>query len=489
VEASATTDDVPEIDLQNIQGNIAGFNKPHQRYVLLQFPNQDSARGFLRGSYREIDTAAHVAEANRSYKRAKSKGREPEKHRWFNLVLSHNGLQVLGAPELESFEVAFREGMAARAANLGDVDGSDPANWLKVFKSDVHAVAILAADLPEDLDKVHHQLSVHTKAHDVIEIGQLDGNIRPGDQAGHEHFGFKDGASQPGVVGLTDEPKPGQQMIPAGEFILGHPSLGDEQLPAPPPGAYQPVPAPAPVAFPSWATDGSMFVLRRLRQDVRGFNDFVADKAREFGISEDLVGAKLVGRYKSEAPLERTKDQPADLDTEAADPSIADASILQPEKVNNFDYGTYDTDGHLVPRAAHIRKTYPRDTNPQGAAESERHRILRRGIPYGTEFQTAESPYPGTGSPPDDQDRGLIFGCYQASLERGFEFIQTQWVNPTDFPQAGDGQDPIMSQHLESGSFSMPPDRHVSLLRWVITTGGGYYFSPSIAAIKLLAGA
>ena len=38
------------------------------------------------------------------------------------------------------------------------------------------------------------------------------GNVRPGAAAGHEHFGWQDGISQPGINGLTD-PFPGQGMV------------------------------------------------------------------------------------------------------------------------------------------------------------------------------------------------------------------------------------------------------------------------------------
>src|ERR1700680_144190 len=61
---------------------------------------------------------------------------------------------------------------------------------------------------------------------------QQDGAVLPGSRHGHEHFGFKDGISQPGVIGF-DPPdpanrnqvlgKPGTLLIETGEFILGYP--------------------------------------------------------------------------------------------------------------------------------------------------------------------------------------------------------------------------------------------------------------------------
>jgi Dyp-type peroxidase family len=486
MEAGGTTGQ--ELALDQIQGNIAGFNKPFQRFVFLRFPSKPAGQRFLKVTRREVDTADDVAEANRSFKWRQRHGQEPDPKRWFNLLLSISGLRFLEAPELDLFEPAFQEGMAARSGQLGDVEGSAPESWIPLFQQDIHALAILAADREEDLERLQEQLSHHTHACKVEEIGNLDGHARPGDNHSHEHFGFRDGISQPGVIGLTTDPKVGQELIPAGEFILGYPTQPAHVPPPAPAGGYNPTPAPPPAQFPAWATNGSLFVFRRLRQDVAGFNEFITKASGETGLRADLMEAKLVGRYKSGAPLEQTRDQEPAFDPQAADPSLADPSILEDGRINNFDFEPQDADGHLVPRAAHIRKMYPRGENPPGKEESENHRILRRGIPYGPDFKPSEPAYPGEGAPPDNQDRGLLFGCYQASIERGFEFLQTQWANQPNFPQSGDGRDPITSQDVPAPEFNLPPDHHIAMLRWVITTGGGYFFSPSMNALAFLAG-
>ncbi len=159
--------------------------------------------------------------------------------------------------------------------------------------------------------------------------------------------------------------------------------------------------------------------------------------------------------------------------------------MLNDDQINAFDYD--DADGSRVPRAAHIRKVNPRSSTPPGKAESNRHRILRRGIAYGPEFQPNEQPY---GQVPigDDRDRGLLFLCYQSSLSRGFIFLQQTWANAADFPQPRDGEDPIISQALNERTFSLPPQTtHLTMQRWVTTTGGEFFFSPSITALKQLA--
>ena len=69
---------------------------------------------------------------------------------WITVAFTYQGLKVLGVPQasLDSFAPEFRQGMAARAAELGDVGESSPAHWEKPLgTSDVHvALAVLSPD-------------------------------------------------------------------------------------------------------------------------------------------------------------------------------------------------------------------------------------------------------------------------------------------------------------------------------------------------------
>jgi Dyp-type peroxidase family len=486
-------------DLRDIQGNLIGFNKDHQRLVFLRFADQATGRAFLAELEPDLASGREVKRFNGLFKEIQvRRGGEPGivESSWTNLALSSTGLQVLGAPGLETFPEEFRVGMAARSEVIGDKDDSAPSTWIPPFNQpqEVHAVAILAADSLDDLEACYQRLHAKLQAHQVSELAHQDGNVRPGPNRGREHFGFKDGISQPGIAGLTKSSKRGQDEIAAGEFLIGYPNqdgqVSGQPTPVPEPGSpgYNPTaPPPPPAPLPEWTKDGSFLVYRRLRQNVQAFNDFLSQKAAELGIDPELLGAKLVGRWKSGAPLEHTPDEADSVDPSAHDPSRDDTSLLTDRKINNFDYDQ-DADGHLVPRAAHIRKTNPRSEDPPGKEESNRHRILRRGIVYGPEFQPGEPPYPGAGPVPDNQDRGLLFVCYQASISRGFEFIQSQWANENEFPQPNDGRDPIISQDLDPRGFNLTPQGvHLELARWVATTGGEYFFAPSLPAIRTLA--
>lgn len=227
-------------------------------------------------------------------------------------------------------------------------------------------------------------------------------------------------------------------------------------------------------------------MFRKLFQDVGGFQQFTQSQASGVQLTPEQLRARLVGRWPSGAPLQNV---PGDrgADTLTSDPSVDHPSVLEDEHINNFGYAEHDVDGHLTPRAAHIRKSYPRDEQPPGREEANRHRILRRGIPYGPEFVPTEPAY-GGGPVADGQDRGLLFICYQSSIERGFEFVQTSWANQPDFPDPGDGEDPIISQNVTATPFPLPDNPHFTTPRWVITTGGDYFFAPSLSAIRQLGG-
>jgi Dyp-type peroxidase family len=493
----------PEIRHANIHGNVlAGFNKDHQRLLFFRLGDAGRARAWLATIVDETATSEEVLTFNDLFRRARSRRggeRAAPQATWLNVALSYPGLAALGVAgaELSLFPDAFREGMADRAEILGDVDESAPSRWVGPFASsdDVHGLVILAADDPVALSRLARAHTQRMSAHGVHLVFDDVGQVRA-DQPGHEHFGFRDAVSQPGIRGLTrrqnpendEQGVPGQELLWPGEFVLGYPT----QIRTPDPDADEKgenqQPGPISRSWPAWTADGSYLVFRRLRQDVAGFHQFLADAAADQGVTVEQFGAKLVGRYASGAPLERTEDARKGFDPSKADPSVKDPTILDARRVNDFEFGD-DEDGKLVPRAAHIRKAYPRDekTPTGGEADTQTHRIIRRGIPYGESFRK-DAP---AGSPAGaDADRGLLFLGYQSSLVRQFEFVTSQWFNKVDHPERGDGHDPIISQAARTKRFTLPGGRpdHVTMNRFIFTTGGAYLFQPSISALRRLSG-
>jgi Dyp-type peroxidase family len=540
---------MPEISFEQIQGNIfGGFNKDHAAFILLEINDPAVARKSLNPDGDKTpnvlkDTGASsskdVLRFNAQFKALRRQG-IPEgsiSATWTNLVFTASGFKKLGAPGNASFPKAFLDGMAARAGALGDTGDSAPDHWNDLTTgpkpdwSRIDLMILLASDDESEISELPGPTGSEGRLFSYLKqlsapgsgltvLGVVHGETRE-DQAGHEHFGFKDGVSQPGIRGVTpcDEPianpdqgNPGQDLLYPGEFVIGYPrqipvARAGVDGPNPDPGViagqnfYDSDPVESRVELPAWADNGSFLVFRRLAQDVHAFRTFVNDTASKLGISPELFGAKLVGRYASGAPLEKPKylassaPWPPLTDPATFNPDLADSDSLN----NDFEYGD-DSDGNTVPRAAHIRKAYPRNQVPkleagiadpahgdESEAESrtQTHRLLRRGIPFGKSLWAPD----GGGL---DDPRGLLFFAYQSDIARQFEFVQKSWVNDPDFPQKGDGKDPIIAQDPAPSSISGCPFHKiqkdstcpVDIKRFVKTRGGAYFFSPSIDAVK-----
>jgi Dyp-type peroxidase family len=358
--------------LGNIQGNIlAGFNKDFQTFLFFQIPDATRGRAWLAATVGDIAAATSdkVLAFNDKFSLARKRlgGRDPApsgpmKATWVNVAFTHAGLEKLGVSQadLQAFPEEFRDGMAKRAWQLGDVDESAPDRWIEPLRSQaIHGVLMVAADVAAHCEAEAGRQRIGLQRRGLKLLHVQSGMVRQGDQHGREHFGFKDGISQPGIVGLPETINPGPDSVEPGEFVLGHRSER----------------APAAVPSPAWAADGSYLVFRRLRQDVEAFRDFVSQQATVERITPDLMGAKLVGRYKSGAPLEGARDDPKD-------PGKKYPTIPDGPRINEFEYGS-DPDGRFVPRAAHIRKAYPRDSAArQGGGSSSppaapRHSLWR----------------------------------------------------------------------------------------------------------------
>lgn len=114
----------------------------------------------------------------------------------------------------------------------------------------------------------------------------------------------------------------------------------------------------------------------------------------------DLLGARMIGRWKSGAPV--------DLSPTVDDPTLG----ADPERNNNFNYGhllsSLNTDQSRCPFSAHIRKTRPRSDQLNLNLLNQG---TRGGIPFGPEVSSTEA-----SSGQTTQERGLAFGKRHASV-------------------------------------------------------------------------
>ncbi|MGH2943041.1 MAG: Dyp-type peroxidase, partial [Solirubrobacteraceae bacterium] len=303
-----------------------------------------------------------------------------------------------------------------------------------------------------------------------------------------EHFGFRDGISQPIVEGLRRGPA--DDTISAGEFILGYRNEHGQVTRRPlvdraaDPGGILPT---DPVCGDAdLGRNGSYLVLRTLSQDVQGFWDFVDRAARgaggangDDGDADDArlrLAAQIVGRWPDGEPLALAPDgQPGTL-----------------HPTSDFRYHEVDPHGERCPLGAHIRRAHPRDSlDPDPGSErsiaiDKRHRLLRRGRNFGGPIGPAAAL---NGGGHDGEERGLHFICLCANIARQFEFVQHTWINNPKFNGLYDEPDPLLGPAGRTLTVQARPiNRRVTELpSFVRVLGGAYFFLPGVRAVRYLA--
>lgn len=493
----------PMLPSGDIQGDIlVGLKKKYETMLFFSIEDADEFKDFLKGL--DLTSQADSLAIEKLIEDRKAQGINTlVPTPGLNVAFTYRGLVKLGVDELDDADVeAFRDGMAARTEK-GVLTDPPPAEWSTLGPNcAVDGVFLVTgATQAEIATTIALQLAPVPGNGWVIDQEQ-HGQVRPDPVAGHEHFGYADGVSQPGVRGVLpdgepltpnanpgndDQGEPGQDLLWPGEFLFGYPEQ-DAGKPLEEPGDVHEPPAP-------FMRNGAYLVIRRLSQRVPEFDQAVKKLAKLTGgasdaASADLLGAQMVGRWKSGAALINT-------------PKADDASIAEgTPNVNDFEFGD-DREGLRCPWAAHVRKVYPRDDvrhnltpteEDADAAESftQTHRMMRRGIAFGPELTEQEA---RSGCSDSQYARGLLFKCYVTSIEDQFEFVQQHWVNAEGFSQQFSGVDPIIGQSsngtapfLGAAPFSENAGHKPQLAmgHFVNMEGGEYFFAPALGAIAAL---
>lgn len=415
--------------LEQIQSHILlgyqyGQQPAHARHLFFGFQRDAAPQAWLSA------VQVHVTTAERASNPAVALG------------LSYAGFARLGADPFsaEQFQ-AFRAGMPGRAELLDDSGESAPEHWRFGGAAELHAVVSIEGSDPAALATLEAAIRAVAGASCLFAVS----GARRAD--GREPFGFVDGISQPDLAGGPIAQPPGHGVLTAegawrpvqpGEFILGY---DDEEGPTDPPAALR---------------DGTFYVFRLLEQDVVGFHRFLADEAQRTGLPLEVLKAKLLGRWPDGRPLVGDERPAFDF-----------------ARDNDFRYAQ-DADGYGCPHGAHIRRANPRDMLEKEADRAERHRLIRRALPYD-----------------DGGEVGLCFGVLNASIERQFEFVQQRWINAgSTAKRLGHSRDPLFGSPKGEGCHVVPgeaPRLVGGLRRFVRTRGGGYFFLPSRRLLDELA--
>jgi Dyp-type peroxidase family len=466
---------VRNVDRPDIQGNVLrayGIDYDRTSYLFAHIEDAASGRAWLGGL---VDRVTNDEEWS---------GPKPDSH--LNVAVTCAGLGALGVPEAVTgtFSEEFREGMAARNQLLGDLGESDPKLWDSGLGSGAAHVLVTinartTAHIDDELKTFHASIE---QAPGVSIVHEQHAQLLHHAPAGaatpaREHFGFADGFAQPAIEGVSEVRRAGGGVplndggwrpLAVGEFILGYP---DEDTGVDPQGRLPSAPA------DPLGRSGTYMVYRKLRQDVVLFRTMLREAATRYEHGdEEMLAAKVVGRWRNGTPLVNSPDHP--------DPDFKDTAT----KSNDFRYLDDDAVGRRCPLGAHIRRSNPRDAlgwpGLGGAGLlSFRHRIIRRGTPYGPAL-------PIDAADDDGADRGLVFVCFNASISRQFESVQLQWLNDGNGFHIGHDSDFLLGSPLGTGKMTLQGDPPFFLSPqgpFVSTRGGEYLFVPGITALRALA--
>jgi deferrochelatase/peroxidase EfeB len=435
------------LDLQEIQATVlrprpAPYFGTH---VLLRVDDAESGRKLLRRLTPHVDSAASWWKATNA---------------WLSIAISYAGLEALGVPQssLQSFPDTFRVGMAARARQLRDDGVNDPKHWDPLFRTaQAHIGLSVFSNSEEERRRIlamareQYQDFAGIKLLSAQDFGAQPGDLNP--------LGYKDGIDQPAVEGSGIDPVPGQgRPIKAGEFILGYPGEAGVPLPMPEPDIL--------------GRNGTFVGLRKYQTRVGAFNRFL----RANGKTEEereLLAAKLVGRWRSGAPLVRAP--------EIDNPALG----ADPQRNNDFDYAN-DQHGRQAPLGCHIRRMNPRNTELAVLTDVNLHRLIRRGTTYGPPYDAN-----AISEQDDEVPRGAYFLFISAKAMGTMEFLQQEWINDGNFVRLGSERDPIVGRQEAAATFTIPKEpvrrRVHGLETFNVLRGGEYFFMPSLSALNWLA--
>jgi deferrochelatase/peroxidase EfeB len=494
-----------EADLKDIQGlALSGYGHlSHVEYTLLEFRNQEGARRWLAGIVDDITDASRYETA--------ADGSRVKPGGTLNIAFTRHGLNALGLPQdaVGSFSREYYEGMPRRAPILGDCGASAPDEWESGYLDEQRIHALLMIYRPGDAspDDLHKARQKHLAGTDdvvpiVTELGERLPEMR-------EPFGFRDGLSQPRVEGIAEYTTASGPIIRTGEFILGHEN--EYGILPPTPGIKAELdrrgilpPFPELPGYRDLGRNGTYLVYRKLRQHVKEFWQFMAAHTRQrpgekpspdWHLRQRHLAARLLGRWPDGKPLVLYPH------------TDEDGWGRGREHRTSFEYMKLDPHGYRCPLGAHIRRANPRDNILEDSAKeslltTSRHRIIRRGIPYGPRAVHPDVlddvAAPITIQQPDTE-RGLLFIVVNASIKRQYEFVQEEWANNVAFNGLFSNPDAIISATAAAacGTTHRASDmtmqaqplrsRLLDVPRFVDVRGGAYLFMPSLTTLRYLA--
>jgi hypothetical protein len=297
----------------------------------------------------------------------------------------------------------------------------------------------LAADAAQDPDAINLArlaLTGERNADRTDPFGYVDGVVQPAIEGFH---------SRREVMGRGAWTASGWRGLAPGELIVGQEDEGGERR-RPQPGDV---------------LDGCTFLaFRQIQMWPQRFFAFLDEQSGRLGVPREMVAGWLMGRHPRSSDNDGTS-----------------LMIEGPREDRDFIYG-FDPEGERCPLGAHIRRANPLDSMGKNGNKVNRHRIVRRGMPYRLA----------------DGTTGPAFIALQARIEDQFEFIQAHWLNagstlhegPDHDAVAGvkpaDVDDPRFVKRGSPAALLPLPAQPFTAVR-----GGEYFVMPSLPGLHALA--
>ena len=285
----------PKLDLDDIQGDVlVGLQKHAEVFLFFRIADAAEFKALLRQQIAGRLTSTRRALDRELVAMHERQHRPRVTHPWESLGLcfTKDGLNRLLGTGRTLLNPAFERG-ADNPATIAALNDPPIENWLPAFRTDgIDGLFSLAGPNRRFVETHANHLRALLSGTILIVYAEM-GHVRPGSQRGHEHFGFLDGISQPGVRGLTrpsrlqapDQGLPGQDLIWPGEFVYGYPGQNPADAAARGPIVEPPA---------TWARNGSFAVVRRLEQLVPEFRAFITAEAPTIA-AEAVAGLLMVG--------------------------------------------------------------------------------------------------------------------------------------------------------------------------------------------------
>ena len=414
-----------------------------------------------------------------------------------NIAFTKSGFQKMGLPKetVEMFSRDFKDGMITEHKQriLGDIAEDAPKYWewggpLEQGKLDILLMLYCSDD--ENLKKESQKLEIEFSKSNLHLLHKLN-TSQEVLESRKEHFGFTDGLSQPIINTMnrkTKEPEPEENRIAPGEILLGHENEYGKF-------AYSPkIKKIDDDSLIDFGKNGTYLVFRQLEQDVKTFWEYMNSQTQNEE-ERNMLAAKMVGRWPNGAPLVNHPTQEPKQYNGDTEPFM-------------FINKSNDAFGFKCPIGSHIRRINPRDaftvnhheplpSNKKLKKEIKKsiefvnkHRIVRRGRPYGKPLSSTLDPNEMLNAPADSEKRGIQFICLNANIARQFELLQQTWVS-NKFKGLYNDPDPIIGGPNGKGKDftiqSEPLRKKVhNLPKFVSVKGGAYFFLPSIKALGVL---